>query len=214
MKPGRRWIVFDADFYGNDFTDRLHARFGWAGVGVFVAFLCAAKRSAIPGRISFTSDAEARDLLRINGWPLVDDHGETWTLDDFWAFTGRMKQTQKTRRGRIQNVRATRWEQWQNVQKTLIERERKRRSRANSERDNVPLERESERERESDSPARAHASCSTASPEHVNSSQRKTETTNGNADLVGSDAIAQLRAERGWVDQPQNAAEVASEVAS
>lgn len=161
MKPGARWIAFDAYFYGSPFAVRLRQQFGLVGPAVFVAFLCACKRSRTPGEISFMSDAEAVNILGIEGSRLVDDEGKEWTLDDFWTFCGRMKNVARTRRGRLQNVRATHWERWQEDAVRGIEREKKRRQRGKNEGDidgtergtasgrvpeNVPLDRDIDRD--------------------------------------------------------------------
>jgi hypothetical protein len=132
MRTGRRWIVLDADFFANHFTDRLLERFGPAGICVFVAFLCAAKRSRIQGQITYASDAEALDILGIRNLPLVDNSGDKWTLDDFWKFTGTQKQTSRIRRGHLKNVKVTHWSHWQETLTREMAAERMRRSRAGS----------------------------------------------------------------------------------
>lgn len=129
MSSGRRWLALDADMFGKPFTLDLHLEFGWAGVGTWIAFLCACKRSRTPGTVRFLNEADARSQLGILGWDLVDGLGKEWSLDDFWAFTGRKKQTRKTSRGREMNVTATHWERWQDDKRMQDGRERKRRSR-------------------------------------------------------------------------------------
>jgi hypothetical protein len=125
MRNGRRWLALDADLFGNTFTAQLLERFGWAGVGVWIAFLCACKRSPTQGQIHYFGEAEALMLLDVVGLPLVDNSGEKWTLDDFWTFTGRMKQTRRTSRGRVRYVKSTHWERWQKSVAKQSERERK-----------------------------------------------------------------------------------------
>lgn len=127
MTNARRWLAIDADLFSKPFTDALYARFGPAGVCTWLAFLCACKRSRIPGRITIRSEGDGLVQLGIDGWELVDNDGKTWTLDDFWTFTGRKKQTQRTHRGRQMNVVSTHWERWQDTAATEAERERKRR---------------------------------------------------------------------------------------
>jgi len=113
MNDGQRWLALDADLMGKPFTLDLYDRFGWAGVGVWVAFLCACKRSRTPGSIRFLSEADARAQLGILGLDLVDNEGAGWSLDDFWTHSGRKKQTKRTLRGRETNVKATHWQRWQ-----------------------------------------------------------------------------------------------------
>lgn len=132
MRSGRRWIVLDADFFANHFTDRILDRFGPAGVCLFIALLCAAKRSRIQGQITYASDSEAFDILGLRNLELVDAAGTTWTLDDFWKFTGTQKQTSRTRRGRVKNVKVTSWSQWQETLTREMAAERMRRLRGES----------------------------------------------------------------------------------
>lgn len=122
-----RWLAIDADMMGKPFTHQLYQRFGWAGIGVWVAFLCACKRSRNPGSIRFLNESDASAQLGILGWELVDTKGENWDLTDFWTFTGRKKQTKRTSRGREMNVRATHWGRWQETARTQNERDRKSR---------------------------------------------------------------------------------------
>lgn len=130
MTNGRRWLALDADMFGKPFTLDLHHQFGWAGIGVWVAFLCACKRSRTPGRLTYFNEADAQAQLGILGWELVDNEGKAWDLADFWLFTGRKKQTRRTRRGRETNVIATHWAHWQQDAARAREAERKGTSRA------------------------------------------------------------------------------------
>lgn len=140
MKPGRQWLVFDADFFDNSFARALTERFGWAGIGLFLAYLCACKTAHIPGRLSYRTESEALEKMGVIDLSLVDSEGQPFTLEAFWDFTGRYKQTSRTTRGHTFYVSATHWEQWQNDRKTLLVRERKRRSRAESGHKNVTPE--------------------------------------------------------------------------
>lgn len=148
MKPGRQWIFFDADFFDNSFSQALTERFGWAGVGLFVAFLCACKRNLAQGKIRYRNEFEALDMMGVADLPLVDPQGVPFTLEEFWTFTGRYKQTSRTARGHTFYVSATGWEHWQKSLKTTQERERKRRSRAKLSHANVTPESETETESE------------------------------------------------------------------
>jgi hypothetical protein len=132
MRSGRRWIVLDADFFANHFTDRILDRFGPAGVCLFVALLCAAKRSRVQGQITYASDAEAFDILGLRNLQLVNVAGDRWTLDDFWKFTGTQKQTSRSTRGRVKNVKVTGWSQWQETLTREMAAERMRRLRGES----------------------------------------------------------------------------------
>lgn len=137
MTNGRRWLAIDADMFGKPFTLDLHHQFGPVGVAVWVAFLCGCKRNRIPGRVSFISEADARAQLGIHDWDLVDNEGKPWALEDFWLYTGRKKQTRRTRRGRETNVIATHWERWQQTAQRAREAERMRGSRAQNRSESV-----------------------------------------------------------------------------
>jgi hypothetical protein len=130
-----QWLALDTQFFAKPFPIRLQERFGPTGVCLFIAFLCACKRNSPQGEISFSSDVQALQELGLHGQPLVDAAGNEWSLEDFWAFTGRMKQTKKTARGRVKNVKCTHWERWQDRIQRDQAAERQRRSRAKNGRD-------------------------------------------------------------------------------
>lgn len=110
----RRWFAMSADFPFDTAGTRLLDEYGPAGLAVWVCYLAACKRSAIPGRIQYTTDSEAWQTLGFA------DHDPPFDLNEFWTFTGRLKLTRRTSRGRVQNVAATGWERWQNPNRTRI----------------------------------------------------------------------------------------------
>lgn len=130
-----QWIALDMYFFAKPFPMRLRDRFGATGQLVFIAFLCACKQEWPQGEIKFVSDYEALQKMGVEDWPLVDDQGDKWTLDEFWTFTGRFKQTKKTARGRVWNVKSTQFERWQKTIGREMAAERQRRSRAKNGRD-------------------------------------------------------------------------------
>lgn len=130
MKQGEQWVAMDARFFHKPFPIALKQRFGACGLVLFHALIYACKLSRPAGRFTYSSDFEALSQLGLDDVNLVDSEGKAWTLDDFWEFTGRHKQTRRTRRGHVIYVKLTHWERWQNDKKTFLERERKRRSRA------------------------------------------------------------------------------------
>lgn len=143
------WRKADAYFLAKPLAEQLAGRFGPVGLVVWQAFLDACKRNPIQGRISYTSEAHAEQVLLLElVLPLRDAEGKEFTLEEFWEFTGKHKQTRRTRRGRIINVIATHWERWNNSQKTEDARERKRRSRAINGRDGHVTQNEREKEKE------------------------------------------------------------------
>lgn len=113
VRAGRRWLAFDADFFFNPFVARMNAQFGPAGVLVFTAFLCACKRSTVPGTFTYTNEPEALVLLGLADVELVDPKGQPFTLGDVWKVTGTLKQTKKTRISGRWKITATHWERWQ-----------------------------------------------------------------------------------------------------
>lgn len=146
MKPGRQWVVWDADFFDNSFTMALIARFGLAGPAVFLAFILACKKSYIPGRINYRTDDQALEMMGIGGAALIDSQGQPWTLDEFWELCGRHKQTRRTRHGHATHIVSTRFGEWQQTLNRANAAERKRRSRAKIERDGHAQDRERDRD--------------------------------------------------------------------
>lgn len=214
MRSGRRWIVLDADFFANHFTDRILDRFGPAGVCLFVALLCAAKRSRIQGQITYASDSEAFDILGIRNLELADAAGDKWTLDDFWKFTGTQKQTSRSTRGRVKNVKVTSWSQWQETLTREMAADRMRRLRRES------TQTSSEQQAHANGTGNGHDN--DPDPDHdtppapprgsgrrfASNGKRQTPTARPipdwkpdpqPADVIDpADAIGALRAERGW----------------
>lgn len=194
---GDQWLKLDAHFLGKPFTLKVAERFGAAGVLTWVAFLAACKQGQRQGAVTFGSeDALYRLLFPGFDVPLTDDSGVPWTLEEFFTYTGRMKQTRKTAHGRVQNVFATHWERWQNDQKTADARERKRRSRAQNGHKNVTLENENEKENEKEnesgdvtSPATSQGAVAVTSPLNGNGHRPPP----GEPDQDGADRARQIR---------------------
>lgn len=107
----RQWIPLSAAFPFDTTGTRILDEFGNEGLTLWVAFLTACKRAPIQGRISYGSEAEGWSQLGI-------DPVEGLDLDTFWTFTGRIKKTRRTRRGRITNVVCTVWEEWNDEPRT------------------------------------------------------------------------------------------------
>ena len=126
----KQWFAVDVHVFDSDLGVDIRERFGVVGLAMWVGFLAACKRNIVPGKIRYSSEAEALSMLGLPGVDLVDEEYAPFTLDEFWTFLGQRKQTKVTRSKRLTNVSATRWEQWQNDARTERERERKRRSRA------------------------------------------------------------------------------------
>jgi hypothetical protein len=107
---GRRrpWIAVSVNVAHSTTGTRLQKELGPAALGAWVGLLAACKRSPIEGRISFTSEAEAWQIIGI-----LEPERLGFTLEDLLKTLGTQKQTKRTRRGRVTNVEVTHWEQWQ-----------------------------------------------------------------------------------------------------
>lgn len=107
-------------------TERLHAKFGWPGVLAWQFMILAAKRSYVPGQLTFGGDADFWVLLGMESDP------PEFAVDDLLRELGRMKQTSHTRSGRLSYVSLTRFGHWNENDKRWREAERKRRKRQES----------------------------------------------------------------------------------
>lgn len=137
MRSGCQWLALDAEFFAKPFPVQLRERFGFAGVGVFVALLCAAKRAHPQGEISYRDDADALRILHLEGASLVNDLGVAWTLDDLWKFTGQQKQTRIKREKTRIKCQLSHWGRWQETIRRDQAAERMSRSRARNTRNGV-----------------------------------------------------------------------------
>jgi hypothetical protein len=180
---------------GKPFTLDLYHRFGWAGIGTWIAFLCACKRSRTPGTIRFLNEADACAQLGILGWELVDNEGKEWSLNDFWLYTGRKKQTRRTSRGREMNVRATHWGHWQQDAGRAREAERRRRSRDKNVR--TPAGHAADAPRTN---VRPDSDSDSDTPLPPIGGAKLTPSSNSEQPKDLREAIGALRVERGWVE--------------
>jgi hypothetical protein len=103
-------------------------KFGLEGLAVWAAFLAACKLNRPEGEISYASEAEGWSILGVAKPP-------AFTLNDFFAFTGRLKKTRRTRSGQVTYTVCTPWERWSKEQRQEAERRRKARLREQSKRD-------------------------------------------------------------------------------
>lgn len=140
MVDGRRgrWISFDASFFDGTVGEMILERFGPAGVTLFVAFLCACKRNAVQGQIEYGSVPDAMSLMGIPGLELVNAKGDAWDLQSFWRALAAHKQCSTSRRGRLIQVKSSKWAKWQEGFASQKEAQRKSRSRAPKAPDDAP----------------------------------------------------------------------------
>jgi len=103
----RRWIKLSADFPFDSTSTRIGDKFGPVGVLLWAAYLTACKRGGIEGRITYASEED--------GWLLLGVEPQEWTLAQFFAFTGRLKQTRKLRERsarRTTTIICSAWDDW------------------------------------------------------------------------------------------------------
>ena len=111
---------------------RLLERFGRDGLLVWVLYLTACKTNWVQGQLTYASEADGWMKLQLTG------HEPDFTLDEFFGFTGQLKQTRTTRSGHVKDVVCTQWIRWNYDVKTQLEAERKSRKRAGNTPDNTP----------------------------------------------------------------------------
>lgn len=107
----------------------LRDRFGPAGLVVFNAFLCACKRNLVPGQIEYGTEPDCLAQIGLPGLELVNESGEPFTLQSLWSALADHKQITTSRRGRLIQVRSSKWQAWQEDAISERRAEQKRRSR-------------------------------------------------------------------------------------
>lgn len=107
-------------------------RFGAEGLGVWAAYLAACKRERPEGQITYASELEALNKLGL------DIHRPSFTLHDFFVYTGRLKKT-RTRRvsGQVMETTCTAWRRWTDTDRRERDKLRKSRKRAETDADTV-----------------------------------------------------------------------------
>lgn len=128
----KQWFALSSSIFDSDLGVDVREQFGTVGLCMWVGFLAACKRNTVPGKIRYSSEAECLSLMGLPGVELVNEDLDPFTLDEFWTFLGHRKQTKVTRRKRLTDVTATRWEEWQKDARRQRDAERKARSRDES----------------------------------------------------------------------------------
>jgi hypothetical protein len=125
-----RYFFVDVHFGHKKTCARLLDKFGHAGPLVYLLVLAEAKKNTPAGTFTYESE-EA-------GWRYLGllEHPPDFTLEAFFAVTGQLKQTRRTRRGRITDVKWTAWGRWQKDWERERVRKTMRRKRAHSESNN------------------------------------------------------------------------------
>jgi hypothetical protein len=108
-EDGRRaqYVPVDTGIAFGKTATRLKKKFGRDGLLTWVLFLAACKRSREQGTFTYTSESE--------GWQLIGlDYPDTptFSLDQFFAFTGRGGGTRLVRSGAVRRVSVVKWKTW------------------------------------------------------------------------------------------------------
>lgn len=126
----RQYVPMSVYLASSNTGQRIMERFGIEGLGVWAAYLCACKTNWIQGQVTYAGEADG--LTKLGLYP----HKPAFTLDEFFDFTGRLKLTkrmQDTRKrgaGQVQDVRCTKWDDWNKDVDMEVRAERKARKRA------------------------------------------------------------------------------------
>lgn len=127
MSDGRRrqWQPIATDLPNNNTGAGLKRKFGRDGLLVWVCFLLACKRSFNQGEFEYHTEDDGYRNLGL-GYP----HVPTFSLDEFFTYTGRMKMTSRRRSGEVVKVSCTRFEEWSKAGGRAVEADKKSRKRA------------------------------------------------------------------------------------
>jgi hypothetical protein len=128
----RQWFAVDVKYPHGRTCVKLGERFGRDGPFLWACFLAACMRGSPQGQFVYIGEQEG--LVHLVGMTLLEP-GLGFSLDDFFTYTGQLKQTKKRRDGHVINVRATHWEEWQQRIKRDNDAERKAWNRQESSRD-------------------------------------------------------------------------------
>ncbi len=119
----QRFARVDVDFPHKRTANALMQKFGPGGPLVFLYLILRSKDGVVPGTFTYSSEAVGWEKLGLDGVDMP------FTLDEFFRFTGRLKQTSRTPVGRQTNVQLTRYADWQKDAKRYEEAAKKARTR-------------------------------------------------------------------------------------
>lgn len=100
----RRYVPLDVMVAFDDFGTKLTERWGMEGLCTWMLFLAACKREVNQGTFTYTSEDE--------GWSKLGAQALSFTLDDFFKWTGSQRKTSKRRSGRVRYISCSVWEKW------------------------------------------------------------------------------------------------------
>lgn len=111
----RLWFAVDLRFLRDPFSVAIIDEYGRDGVLTWVAYLAACKRNTVAGQFEYGSEPE--------GWMSLDlDYPKPpkFSLDGFFAFSGRRKKTKRERIGRLNVIVCRNWDRWQNPRRARL----------------------------------------------------------------------------------------------
>jgi hypothetical protein len=124
MSDTRRYYRVDLDFWHKTTCHKLLEQHGPWGPCVWLSMVAEAKRSSVPGVLIVTSMEALQDRLGLIDYELP------FTLDEFLQTTGRLKQTSRSRVGRLLHVTLTHYGEWQKDWQRDADRDRQTRRRS------------------------------------------------------------------------------------
>lgn len=109
----RLWFAVDLRVFRDPFSIALLDEYGRDGICTWIAYLAACKRNSVEGQFEYGSEPE--------GWMTLDldyPRPPKFSLDGFFAFSGRKKKTRRERVGRLNVIVCRRWNEWQQTRRT------------------------------------------------------------------------------------------------
>jgi hypothetical protein len=123
----RQYVPISVDIARSRTGRRLLERFGPDGLLVWILVLCAAKKNPNQGEFVYVTEAD--------GWERLGIEPAGFTLDEFFAYTGRLHNTKRvSNEPKTSEIRA--WNEWNTSIKRELSAERMRRKRAQKTRNN------------------------------------------------------------------------------
>jgi hypothetical protein len=130
----RQWFPEDADYPHSPTHRAIFQDFGAAGLALWTASNAAAQRSAERGVLTYCGgEAGLLALTGLHGMPLVNNKGETFAVDEYWAKLGRLHETRRTTRGEVTTIELRHWEDGRKDVRRRQKAEQKRSSRGQNE---------------------------------------------------------------------------------
>lgn len=102
----RQWVPVAVDFHRGRTGSRLHDRFGHDGLLVWVCYLLACKTNWVQGELDYYDEADGWARLGLNPAEF------SFTLEEFFAYTGDLHLTARRRRGDVITTSCRPWNEW------------------------------------------------------------------------------------------------------